>query len=718
MSHTLKLTGCTPEPLSHYLKALGVLRILSEQRTANLYGFWQDDLFCLETDLTREQILDFFLYDYHPTPFVSPWNGSTGFYPKDKAQQKLLNAFCQSKSSRFAAYQKTIPVGREQVGEMAKQPSAGEKSSFLTELRNKVPDSALPWLDACALVTPDQAQFPPLLGTGGNDGNFEFGRTTMQQLQVVFQVETGKPQTGADHLLRAALFAEVLPNLNYNGVIGQFNPIAAGGANAVPGFVGNPRVNPWDFILMLEGALMFMAGVTRRYEQDGSGGLSYPFTVRSSTVGYGSAAPDDKARGEMWLPLWSKGASHRELQSLFREGRAKFNQRMAVDGVDFACAIAQLGIHRNLTEFVRYSFQERNGLSYFAIPLGRFKVQRNVQVDRLAPLTSWLKQLKRLANSDQAPASLQRVHRRLQTQILQLTQSSEEQRRGNLLEVLICLGEVEATLDRAFRTKEAKDKPLKPLVIGNADQGRKDADQWLKECRQDSPEFRLALALVGQNLRERLVWVRGQRWIEHDDKRTTWQNGANLEQNLIQWLQRLEIEEQQKNKSEEGEDSGKIQRPSPERQKPTASLDDVMAWLNGEVDDQRLEAIARGLSLLDCQNAENPCSERLSPIPASYALLKVVHHRPRLSQKQTSAQHPSRLPVVPGLLRKLAAGDSTRAIEAAARRLQGSGIKPFTRQGFGIVNPRRLAAALAFPLADNDIDYLLSLIQDKSKEEQ
>jgi hypothetical protein len=35
MSETLTLRGCSPEPLSNYLKALGVLRLLAEPNYCN-----------------------------------------------------------------------------------------------------------------------------------------------------------------------------------------------------------------------------------------------------------------------------------------------------------------------------------------------------------------------------------------------------------------------------------------------------------------------------------------------------------------------------------------------------------------------------------------------------------------------------------------------------------------------------------------------------------
>ncbi|MEO2088572.1 MAG: hypothetical protein ABGY75_03620 [Gemmataceae bacterium] len=48
MPDPLRLEGCTPEPLMGYLKALGVLRLLSEQLPdAAVRGWWEAGTFCL-----------------------------------------------------------------------------------------------------------------------------------------------------------------------------------------------------------------------------------------------------------------------------------------------------------------------------------------------------------------------------------------------------------------------------------------------------------------------------------------------------------------------------------------------------------------------------------------------------------------------------------------------------------------------------------------------
>ncbi len=713
MPERIELKGCTPEPLSNYLKALGVLRLIVEQKQdPQAKGFWRDDTFVLVTNLSKDKLEQFFLRDYQPTPLVAPWNGSTGFYPKDN--QKTIAAILNSQADRLADYRETIRTAQEQVNalNLTVQPKdKDEKRRLLTRLRNHLPDRAVKWLDTCALITSEELKFPPLTGTGGNDGNFEFSRTFMQQLQELLDLQTGEPKENASLLLQASLFDATVPGLQFAGKIGQFNPIAAGGANAAPGYDADSRVNPWDYLLMLEGIMLFTSGATRRYAQAEQGELVYPFTVRASSIGYGSASEQDEARAELWIPLWSSPAGFKELQILFSEGRAKVGDRAARDGVDFARAVSSLGVDRGLTEFVRYSFQIRNGLSYFAIPLGRFQPKSNSQVDRLAQLDQWLLSFKNAAQKTNAPTSVRRAQRRLETAIMDLSRQKVK-----LLDVLIALGEVEASLDRSLRfTQENYLKPIPPLNPG-----------WIYDCDNDSVAFRLALALAGRGLRQRLVRVRGipsPDWADNDDGITTWQTGS-LVKNLISLLKREEIESQPRDKQREREPEKKVE-PVLEAQKrpaytlPLAQMDDVIRWIEGDVDDDRVEAIARGLCLVNLPRQSSKSVEPKLPIPAAYALLAIVHRRTlnsaaleQVDQRHTVAKDLS-LPRVPGLLAKLASGDCPTATALAAHRLHASGFRPAIRAG--IYEPRdrtlRIAAALAFPISDWDTARLLKQIQ-------
>src|SRR3546814_12078404 len=101
----------------------------------------------------------------------------------------------------------------------------------------------------------------------------------MQRVLDVMDAETGRPRSESTGWLRASLFGEAEPGLIKNA-IGQFAPGQAGGPNASTGFEADSTMNPWSFILMIEGALLFAAATVRRITDEPFGVLSSPFTVR------------------------------------------------------------------------------------------------------------------------------------------------------------------------------------------------------------------------------------------------------------------------------------------------------------------------------------------------------------------------------------------------------------------------------------------------------
>lgn len=373
--HTLH--GCTPTPLAAYLKALAVLRLVAEAGTegcgdSDATGFWRDDIFVLRTRLTEDELPAFFLDRYRPTPLIAPWNGGSGFYAKDNTLG--IKALEASTTDRFNEYREAIKVSRSVVTQFAltESPKLEIKAVFLKALRNIATDSLLRWMDAAVILSDDNPRYPPLLGTGGNDGRLDFTNNFMQRLADIFDVASGKPHLDAAANLQSALFATATDSLS-DRAIGQFSPGAAGGPNAGSGFEGNARINAWDFVLMLEGATLFAASTARRLESVDAAILAAPFTVRSraGVVGAASEGDDADARGEIWMPIWHVPCGFDDLRCLLTEGRTAVNGRPARDGLDFARAVAQLGVDRGIASFQRYGFLMRSGKAFLATPLNR-----------------------------------------------------------------------------------------------------------------------------------------------------------------------------------------------------------------------------------------------------------------------------------------------------------------------------------------------------------
>jgi CRISPR-associated protein Csx17 len=544
------------------------------------------------------------------------------------------------------------------------------------------------------------------LGTGGNDGRLDFTNNFLQRLTDLFHPDTGAAQGMANAWLDHALFASPTYRLAQNA-IGQFAPGQVGGANATTGFSVDSRVNAWDFVFMLEGALLFATATTRRLESRQQAQLAYPFTVYPAHGGSGGAAPSDagagKTRGEIWLPLWANAAHLAEITALFTEGRATLGRRAARDGLDFARSIGQLGTDRGIAAFQRYGFMVRNGLAYLAAPLGRAEAARAPHVDLIANLEQghFLDRLRREARDKDAPASLKRAVSQLENALFALTRPGV----GHALiqRALIHLGEVMQTL--ATSRKGRENLPVLPRLSA----------AWVLAAADDSAEFRIALALAGLvGLRPYLAPVvkdKGHWQWSAESRLFVWGRG-DLARNLLRVVERRGIEAQR----------DAAFQPFESRTRLGARLPDIQAFLGRQTDDGLIAALLQGLIWADLPDAlpPSPLGEGAGgegiapPIPAAYAVCKPFFTPAELLRHLGRLPQDARLATPPELPRLLAAGQTDRAVEFAWRRNRIAGLgwplggAPRTPDN---LDGPRLLAALAIPLQSGALLELLPRLE-------
>jgi len=253
-----------------------------------------------------------------------------------------------------APLQAAIPLAREVVA----KGHAG-KSSLVLDFRNRCPDELLPWIDASVVLAGENTLFPPLLGTGGNDGRLDFSTNFHQRLLEVI----GPPRS----LARARdLLAAPRPSSS---------PVPRSGSSTRPVRAGPARrgsarrtrlVNPWGYVLFVE-ARCSSRPAPRAVNQFAAGRAAMPFTVAASPDGTGSGAAHEETRGEVWAPLWSRDLTLPEIRQLFAEARASWRGRPARRAADFYAATRTLGVARGIDQFTRYGLQRRNGLAFAAV---------------------------------------------------------------------------------------------------------------------------------------------------------------------------------------------------------------------------------------------------------------------------------------------------------------------------------------------------------------
>ena len=839
MIHVHQLDGCAPVPLAHYLKALGILRLVAEQADGDARGWWDGDHFRLATKLSREELETFFLCDYQPTPLVSPWNKGSGFFVEKNSGVPPLE---KSTSRRFAGFRSGIGASHAQLEQLSKAdkkirdikaeakknsrrvPKGGRdgfeedykeltrerdqarknrgrisglesKDLDRAENRLKVAEDRIEdadeyrklldvrdaeetrvreandketkraadrhlkdvfsqlknsnnykrrlnsaesrfkrlkaelipsvrsswrgvhreWMDAAMVLADDGTpKFPALLGTGGNDGNLDFTNNFMRRIGEVFDLgsDDGKPRPAAPTWVSGALWGQSIPGNLSGQPVGQYLPGTAGGANNANGPDSDSLVNPVDFIMMLEGAIAFTSSASRRFGSSESSRAASPFVVNACGAAYASASVgDESARGEQWMPLWSRPSTHGELRRLLAEGRAQVGAKTARESLDLARAASRLGTVRGIKTFQRYGYIERNGQSNLAVPLGRFEVadRPSEHLACIDDLDSWLRRLRREARNGSAPAGLAVVEKRLVDALFAVTERprSPECWQG----VLSQLTEAEETMAHGTGFAAQPVPRLRP--------------EWVAASYDGTAVFRLALAFALQARgfrretgtpidpirRHWLPLARKQPWrfattgqgagTKLDVQPDVVMYGRRGLDDAIALVERRLVEASQR----EG-------RHLPLKAAPRAAtgIADLAALLAGGVDLDRTLTLARALMALD----RKAWAEQYIPIESLHAsgwpddAWLAIRLCTLPWPLRTHSGFELNVGADPALIRRLAAGDAASAFALASRRLGAAGVRCTVRAGTAAPETARLwAAALAFPITQRTARRLL-----------
>jgi len=551
-----------------------------------------------------------------------------------------------------------------------------------------------------------KARWPALLGTGGADGRLDFTNNFFQRLNEVFDLASaqGSPRKHAHDWFTGALWGNATIACQSGSAVGQYLPGSAGGANNSNGPDGDSLLNPVDFLLMMEGAVLFTAHTTRRLGAVEQSRAAAPFAVGAQGAGYASAADsDESARGEQWMPLWAQPMMLTELRRLLAEGRAQIGAHSVREPLDVARAIARLGTARGIAAFQRYGYIERNGQSNLAVPLGRFLVPDHISpcLACLDDLDAWLPRLRREARNNNASNRLKLTERRLADALFAVAQHPDEPSRWQ--SVLLALAEVEAVQITGSGYQAGPVPKLRP--------------EWVEAANDNSAEFRLALSFAlqasafkresGMPLDPMQASIR-RHWLPLD-KEKPWKFATTGTGSQTRLQARADaVMEGRRGIDDasamvgrrliEAAQRGERRLPLQAATRTAAHPTDLGALIAGAVDMDRTLALGRALMALDRElwpqqfiSLSRPQHTEW-PDDAWFAI--------RLAMLPWPLPDGRRIGVDPAILRRLESGDATMAVELALRRLRAAGIHPTVRVASVSPETARLwAAALAFPIS-------------------
>jgi CRISPR-associated protein Csx17 len=760
------LQGCRPRPLASYLKAIGILRILAEQRDPQAKGCWDGEAFILTTELDGNAAETFFCNEYAPTPIVAPWNGGSGFYLGDSTEG--IDAIANSELKRLQEYRKVIEQIRSwpemsgvdtvndiiqtlqnaieetrpgkkrndletllreiqsktpesdvlgnrdpgsiqitEIDRSAKEKSATQaawkawwkavkkartkcnevtrgcnKEMILPVCRAKLPESVLHWLDAVYVIQSDNSfSYNPVLGTGGNEGRLELSNNFMQRVAELFILgDTGKTR----NLFRSAVFDTVISGLT-PAKIGQYDPGRAGGYNqGMEVETKDFKINSWDFVLTIEGALVLAGAVVRRNPTEDRSRFTTPFTVKFSPVGFSSSAYNETGRFETWLPLWCNPATYVEVKYLFGEGRTVLGRRIARTGIEFSRAVGTLGVDRGIDAFERYAFLERRGQSYAAIPAGRIAVGYRPGVEVLDEFDASDNQIRRfLAGFTSKPATFQSAKQRIDEATFIYCQRPDPFSFSTLVRAIGSFEKLVALRDR--NQKPSLDKPLLGI-----------SPRWISYSDDGSVEVRIAASLASIRrtgdvgpLRTTLSGVDPLRpWQWRENQRGKQWFGSSLAERLSTVLSRRLMEAKRSSVPTIPIEGGLPLSPH-----------DIMAFLFGDCEDTKIEELLWGFTLIDWRKPglsevwrtwEKPLAE--PPLSRAWCLLKLLHTPGKIRGIEIRSE--------PRIVPLLLSGRIQEACEVAIRRLKVSELHPFDVIYKEDVDPIRLIGSLLIPVKD------------------
>ena len=771
VQHDVELLGCTPEPLMSYLKALGILRLVSDQVDPNARGWWKNDVFWIRSTLDRDAMVKFFLEVYSPTPIVVPWSGGDFFavnwnvttaprHKKTPTASTVIESFLATTSGRLERYRAALHACKVALEICGIETSHTEDSStlksrqaefkklkwtFIGRLRATCGQlETLDWIDAAA-VTGTEA-FAPLLGSGGgSDGNTNFADNFMQNLWDVL-ADFDIQRHGASHAaalraasvggLRESLFREASTYRVLGRTSSLFDAGAVGGPNATQGMERESLLNPWDMIIGLEGTPCFAAAAVKRLASQAVAGAGFPFQFSASPTRRDGLADKESAGREIWLPLWHRPCKIGEILNLFREGRAETASGPVRNGVDMGRAIVTLGIDRGVASFHRYGILRGRvgGENYnTAASLGRFALTERSEAELLREIDPWLDRFERACSGDNVPARFTRALRAIDSAIFDFCMYGGN---SHFQEILATLGAAEREMARTpgkIGQSKSTTNPLAGL-----------SSAWIDAARvPDRGEFEIALALTGiedpshtigpfrSNLEPVTLWRNGEgkigsKWAEQD-RASVW-NAADLFANLAAVLDRRVMDGARKGYANLSLGSSSAASPAT-----------IAAFLEGELDERKVEGLLWGLMLIDrscapgkarlhdggaagSSQAPPPIYDLLkllflpSPLFAARSANGAVHWRLATAQETGIRIRPE--PAILPLLRLGRVGD---AAAIAMRRLRSAGLNPLPHSRAGRpsrdsewsevdLSPRegqRLAAALLIPLRADALNPLV-----------
>ncbi|MFN0315109.1 MAG: type I-U CRISPR-associated protein Csx17 [Burkholderiales bacterium] len=536
--------------------------------------------------------------------FAKPVNGITTKTQVKTSGEKAVIAVIQSDMATNGDVTKGIEAGRKHFAGFQEATTADQTRGHLESFRDALPDSGSLAMDAVLTSRTTRASDNPLFLKRGEAGNSELFRG-FWSFYLDFKKKPGD-------LVRASLFQgesslwdkEKSPGTPFfSDAIKTYN-------NGLGWVVDSFPFNALDYLLAVEGALALRGAASRALSANSRRFAAFPFVFDSGEDFVDDSNEVKGTASSIWLPLWGRGTTFSELSSFICDAQARLPGKEARFSAEFARAIRAMGADAGFSGWQEFRFKMKASWVPWICTghyLGASSGGRGMNLnDALEPLdeSGFLDQFEPRWKGNKIDARSPHPIRAaigsaIEHAVVQPTPD-------NALEILLRLYPACGKLaqSKSFQEKLYQHAAFfDPLPM----------QQWeALLAGMDSAEFRIARALasmtgfskqangkfsgvqpfLGSLLPLNLEYGRWR--LEEHSKQAVW-SGADPYHDLARVLSRRYL------------DSLDDERPALMSPRP-APLEDILAFLHGELDDHRIARWTEALSLIGWHFGQEPVS--------------------------------------------------------------------------------------------------------------
>jgi CRISPR-associated protein Csx17 len=509
--------------------------------------------------------------------------------------EKATIAVVQSTMASHGDIIKAIVAGRHFFAEFKAAETSASTRELLESFRDGLPELGALAMDAVLTSRTARASDNPLFLKRGEAGNSEIFRGFWSYFLSF--------KDNSTNLVKASLFPQqssIWDNEKSPGT--PFFPDAIKTYNSGLGWVVNSfPFNALDYLLAVEGALALRGAASRTLAANSRRFAAFPFVFDSGEDLVDDSNEVKGTASSIWLPLWDRAATFAELSSFICDAQARLPGKEARFSAEFARALRAQGVDAGFSGWQEFRFKMKASRvpwvctgRYLGATSDRHSLRLN---DALAPLdeSGFLDQFEPLYKKGykidaRSPHSIRAsISAAIEDTVVQPTSD-------NAMEILLRLYPACGKLaqSKSFReTLRQRATFFDPLPM----------KQWEDLLGGfGSPEFRIAQALAsvtGFSKQSNGKFSRAQPFLgsllplnleygrcrlEENSKQAVW-SGTNLGHDLARVLSRRYL------------DSLDDERPALMAPRP-APLEDILAFLNGELDDHRIARWTEALSLV------------------------------------------------------------------------------------------------------------------------